>query len=271
VNRGERHVRFIDADHSTKGRNPMRILITGAAGLIGRELTRALGEHELRLGDVRPIAGDPRFVPLDVTDPAQVQQAVAGMDAVIHLAIAGGREGDFEDDAFNQLRFDVNVRGTYNVAAAAGQAGVRRFVHTSSIMVVWGYRPPRWVAADAPPRPVGTYALTKQLAEEVCRYAARLHRMSTVCLRIAKPIALDDPYWKSRPIRPQFVPFPDLVAAYRSALTAKAIDFEIVTIVGESDRRRWDLSKAERLLGYRPAVRLDECGYIFGTEDEPLA
>lgn len=249
----------------------MRILITGAAGLIGRELTRALeAEHDLRLGDIRPLAGDRRFVPLDVADPARVHAAVAGMDAVIHLAAASGHEGEYEDDAFNQVRFDVNVRGTHNVADASGRAGVQRLVHTSSLMVVWGYRPPRWVPADAPPRPVGTYALTKQLSEEICRHASRRYRLSTVCLRIAKPISLDDPYWKSRPLRPQFVPFPDLVEAYRRALTAEAIDFEIVTIVGESDRRRWDLSKAERLLGYRPSIRLREHGYVFGAEDAPI-
>lgn len=246
------------------------LLISGAAGYIGRQLTAALeAEFELRLGDVVPLE-DPRYLPLDTTDPGQTAAAVDGVDAVIHLAIAGGHEGAYEDEAFNQRRFDVNVRGTHNLAQAAGRAGVKRFVQTSSIMVTWGYRPPRWIPADALPCPVGTYALTKQLAEEVCRHAARGHRMSTLCLRIAKPIALDDPFWKSRPIRPQFVPFPDLIQAYRLAVTAAEIDFEIVTIVGDSDRRRWDLSKAERLLGYRPQIRWEETEYEIGTEDEPL-
>src|SRR5205823_6330127 len=132
----------------------------------------------------------------DVTRPADVDAAMRDMDAVIHLAVASGHEGDYEDDAFNQLRFDVNVRGTANVLETARRAGVRRFVHTSSLMVVWGREPPQWVASD--------------------------------------------------------------------------IGFEIVTVVGESSRRRWDLGKAERLLGYRPAVRLEELGYELGDEREPL-
>jgi nucleoside-diphosphate-sugar epimerase len=137
-------------------------------------------------------------------------------------------------------------------------------------MVVWGYASPEWVAADAAPRPVGTYAQTKHLAEVLCEHAARASNLSIVCLRIAKPIDLDDPAWKQRPLRPQWVPFPDLVEAYRLALTAEISRFEIVTVVGESSRRRWDLSKAERLLGYRPKYRLEEMGYMLGDENAPL-
>jgi uronate dehydrogenase len=249
----------------------MRILITGASGLIGRKLTKALErEHELRLGDVRPIAGDSRFVPCDVTRPAEVAAAIKGSDAVIHLAIASGHEGEYEDDAFNQERFDVNVKGTWNVLEAARRAGVRRFVHTSSLMVVWGYAAPEWVASDAPARPVGTYARTKHLAEVLCEQAAREFKLSIVCLRIAKPIDLDDPAWKARPIRPQWIAFPDLVEAYRLAVAASDVEFEIVTIVGEGSRRRWDLLKAERVLGYRPTLRLEDMGYMSGDEAAPV-
>ena len=249
----------------------MRVLITGAAGYIGRKLTQSLErEHDLRLGDVQPIAGDSRFVPCDVTCPAQVHSAMQGTDTVIHLAIAAGHEGDYEDDQFNQWRFDVNVKGTWNVLEAAHRCRVRRVVHTSSLMVVWGYPAPEWVPADAPARPVGTYAQTKQLAEILCDHAARASNLSIVCLRIAKPIDLDDPAWKQRPLRPQWVPFPDLVEAYRLSLTADISGFEIVTLVGESTRRRWDLSKAERLLGYRPRYRLEELGYTLGDENVPV-
>jgi uronate dehydrogenase len=249
----------------------MRVLITGAAGYVGRHVRDGLAaDFDVRLGDLSVPPSDPRWVPLDVTRPATIAAAMQGIDAVLHLAVATGHEGDYEDDAFNQQRFDVNVKGTCNVLEAARRAGVRRFVHTSSIMVAWGYAPPQPVAADAAPNPVGTYAVTKQLAETLCAYYARSFGMSILCLRIPKPIALDDPRWKQRRIRPQWLAFPDLIQAYRLALTAPDIGFEIVTVVGDSSWRRWDLSKAERLLGYRPTIRLEELGYQFGDEREPF-
>jgi nucleoside-diphosphate-sugar epimerase len=249
----------------------MRVPITGAAGYVGRRLSRGLeNDFDLRLADLQVPENDPRWVRLDVTDPSNTAAVVRDVDAVVHLAVASGHEGDYEDSAFNQLRFDVNVRGTWNVLEAARHASVRRFVYTSSLMVVWGYEQAIWVAGDASPRPVGTYALTKQFGEESCRHYARSSSLSVVCLRIPKPIDLTDLAWKHRPIRPQWLAFPDLIEAYRRALLAPGIEFEIVTVVGESSRRRWDLSRAQKLLGYRPTLRLEELGYQLGSEREPV-
>jgi uronate dehydrogenase len=249
----------------------MRVLITGAAGYVGRRVWRGLeAEHELRLADLSAAGDDLRWIRIDVTSPAEVMKAMQGMEAVVHCAVASGHEGDYEEDAFNQLRFNVNVRGTFNVLEAARRAGVRRFVHTSSLMVVWDYPLPDRVPGDAPPRPLGTYAVTKQMGETLCRYYAERFGMSIICLRIPKPIDLADPTWKQRRIRPQWLAFPDLIQAYRLALQAPNIGFEIVTVVGESSRRRWDLTRAERLLGYRPTIRLEELGYQLGDEREPF-
>lgn len=248
----------------------MKVLITGATGLVGRNIVSALEkEHELRLGARRKM-DDPRWVPMDITDPEQVQQAMQGIDAVIHLAIASGQEGNVEDDAFNQLRFDVNVKGTFNVLEAARRAGVKRFIHTSSIMVVWGYEFPEYVAGDAPPKPVGSYAITKYLAENLCEQYTTQYGMSIVCMRIPKPIDIEDPVWKKRKLRPQWIAFPDLSEAYRLALVAPDIDFEVVTIVAESSQRRWDLSKAERVLGYKPKHILENEGFEVADENVPL-
>lgn len=247
----------------------MKVLITGAAGYIGRRLAPALArDHQLVLGDVRPVE-DPRWRPLDVTRLDEAVAAVQGAEAVVHLAVASGQEGEHEDDAFNQTRFDVNVKGTWNMLEAARRAGVRRFIFTSSLMVVWGYEPPQQVAGDAAPRPVGTYALTKQLGETMCAHYARRHGLSVVCLRISKPIDVEDSIVKRQPIRPQWLAFPDLIQGYERALTVSDVDFAIVTLVGESSQRRWSLAEAAQLLKYEPRWRLEEHGFRLGDEREP--
>jgi nucleoside-diphosphate-sugar epimerase len=244
----------------------MKILITGARGTIGQKLIARLGgEHDLCLLSRSAVADDLRWIQADVTNFEEILSAMTGVDVVIHLAIATGHEGDYEEDVFNDQRFDVNVKGTYHVFEAAKRAGVKRVIYTSSLTVVWGALGE--VASDASAQPVGTYALTKHLGEQVAQYYAQQHRLSVVCLRIPKPVDIDDPNTVAQPILPQWIAFPDLMQAYQLAIEKQDIHFEIITVVGESSKRRWDLSKAERLLGYQAQYRLEDLGYTL--RDEP--
>lgn len=138
-------------------------------------------------------------------------------------------------------------------------------------MVTWEYPPPGSIAGDAPARTVGTHSLTKHLAEVICEHFARNHRLSIVCLRMAKPIDPEEPHWKHTLLRPQWIAFPDLVPACRLALTVPDIGFEIVTIVGDGSRCRWDLGQAKRVLGYRPTFRLEDLGFRLGEERDPFS
>jgi uronate dehydrogenase len=237
------------------------VLVTGATGEVARGVLPWLQQRfSLRLLGLDAPGDDSRRIQADLLDWQAVSAALHGVDAVLHLAVASGHSGVYEDDAFNDSRFDVNVKGTFHLFEAARRAGVRRVVHVSSLMVVWGYGSAAPVPGDAPPRPVGTYALTKTLSEEIARYYVIGHGMEVLTLRIAAPLDINDPDLPNKPVRPQQIPFPDLAQALILALTVPLTGYEIVTIVGESSRRVWDLGPAHRVLGYQPHYRLDDLG-----------
>jgi uncharacterized protein YbjT (DUF2867 family) len=111
----------------------MTVLVTGATGFVGPHVAHALRARET---PVRALVRNParashlsawgvELAEGDVTDPASLRAACAGVDCVIHLvAIIRGRPADFER---------VMTDGTRNVVAAATEAGVRRFVLASAL------------------------------------------------------------------------------------------------------------------------------------------
>src|SRR5438105_9256930 len=96
------------------------VLVTGATGEVAREVVPLLEkEFDLRLLSLDLADDDPRRIQADILDWGALARAMNGVDAVLHLAVASGHSGAFEDEAFDDVRFDVNVKGTYHVFAAA--------------------------------------------------------------------------------------------------------------------------------------------------------
>lgn len=246
------------------------VLITGAGGEVARGVLPYFPkrDHELRLLDIVSAGNDSRRIHADLFDWNALVGAMTGVDAVLHLAVASGHSGHYEHDEFNDRRFDINVKGTWRVFESARRAGARRVVHVSSLMTVWGHGAEKLVPGDAPARPVGTYALTKALGEEIARHYAIAHGINVVVIRMAAPLDVEGKDLRGKRVRPQQVPFPDLAQAFWLALTAPLSGVHVVTIVGESSRRMWDLEPARRLLGYTPRYRLDDLGVEFADPFE---
>ncbi|TFC96133.1 MULTISPECIES: NAD-dependent epimerase/dehydratase family protein [Cryobacterium] len=142
----------------------MRVLVTGASGFLGRAVATeiAAAGHDVRAFQRRP-SGVPGVTDLlgSVTAPDEVLRAVAGMDAVVHLAAKVSLAGSPADFSA------VNVGGTRALLAAAADAGASRFVFVSSPSVA--HAGTSIIGSDAEPadpaRARGPYARTKAEAE----------------------------------------------------------------------------------------------------------
>jgi nucleoside-diphosphate-sugar epimerase len=154
----------------------MMVLVTGGTGKVGNAVaraacsaghrTRALVRDPARAAAVLPPAVE--LVTGDVTDPASLPRAVEGCEVVFN---AMGLPEQWLPDA--SLFDRVNVDGSANVARAAGAAGVRRFVHTSTIDVFGappGGRFDETALATTPGRTA--YERSKQRAEQAVLDAA---------------------------------------------------------------------------------------------------
>jgi nucleoside-diphosphate-sugar epimerase len=141
----------------------MRVLVTGASGMLGRATAAALAERgdDVTVLQRRPAGLACREVLGDVADPAVVARAVDGQDAVLHLAAKVDVTGRWAE----YLR--ANVEGTRTVVEACRRAGVGRLVHVSSPSVAHGGQALVGVGAGPadPARARGHYARSKAVAE----------------------------------------------------------------------------------------------------------
>jgi nucleoside-diphosphate-sugar epimerase len=187
---------LVQAAEALRGR---RVLITGAGGFIGGRLAERLAREcgvEVR-ALVRQFAGAVRLARFpstilrgDVTDRAAVEAAVQGCDAVFHCAY--GTSGSQRHRAW------VNRVGTRRLLEASAAAGVRRFVHLSTLMV-YGRTRDGDLTEEAPRQRLGlAYADSKLDAEATALAFARRGRLQTVVLQ---PTAVYGPYggvWTER-------------------------------------------------------------------------
>ena len=164
----------------------MRILVTGATGFVGSALVPVLRGrgHVVRVAVRRPVAGlgDEQVRVGDLGPDTDWREAVAGADAVVHLA---ARVHVMNESSADPLAAFVraNVDGTLALARAASASGVRRFVHLSSIKVNGeGTSGAPFTERDIP-APVDPYGESKARAELALRELERETGLEVAVMR----------------------------------------------------------------------------------------
>lgn len=153
----------------------MRIMVTGGHGFIGSHVVVQLVEagHEVACFDIRgpsavtePVTEEYRFVEGDVTDAADVFDAVARFEPerIIHLASLLGRPSQNDP----RRAFAVNVDGTLNTLEAADTHDVERVVAASS-SASFGPSTGDRLTEETPQSPESIYGLTKYAVERIGR------------------------------------------------------------------------------------------------------
>jgi len=168
-----------------------RVLVTGGAGFIGSELTRKLCEQGAEIVVVDNLINGRRenlegllndqvqLVVADIRDYQRMAELMKGIDVVFHLACLCLRHSIH----CPQDNHEVNATGTLKLLAAAMEAGVERFVYTSTGEV---YGTPRWapVTEEHPNYPTTVYGAAKLAGEAYTRAYNLTYGYPTVIVRL---------------------------------------------------------------------------------------
>jgi uronate dehydrogenase len=245
-----------------------RVLITGAGGRIGRMLRDRLVRpgRVLRLIDrgaqSKPADGEAvELLTGDITDPATMAAACAGVDAVIHLG-ALKTENTWE----NLIR--INVDGTRTVLEAACGAGVPRVVLASSVHAVGFYRRPGSCPEPAgipvqsgpdgvpelvPVRPDSYYGVSKAAVEALGSLFADRFGMTVFALRLGDCTPEPPGEWALH----SWLSPNDCARLVEACLAVDEPGYRMLWGISRNTRRWWSLAAGEAI-GYHPQDDAEE-------------
>lgn len=263
----ERDTYAMSAESAAAHGSPKRVLITGAAGRIGKTLAEGLsGRYALRLQYHRTIPPEHQAaaerarqtgapVPLPDTshevvvagaeDLEAMERACAGVSAVVHMAADPRVQAPWPDI------LNANIVGTYNVYDAARRAGVKKIVFASSNHATGYYeKEGTYTTPDMPVRPDSYYGVSKVFGEALGRYYADAHGISVICLRIGS----FQPAPRGERQLSTWISHRDTVQLVWRAIETDPQQVPYLVCYGISGNTRayWDIRNAREVLGYAP-------------------
>jgi UDP-glucuronate 4-epimerase len=237
------------------------------------------------LAEIRRL-GSYSFEEIDICDFKALREAVqrARPDAIVHLAARAGVRPSIEEP---RLYENVNVAGTVNLLEVCREFQVKKVVFGSSSSVYGATSHSPFSEDQVELRPISPYAATKLAGEMLCYTYAHLFELPVVCLRFftvygprqrpdlaihkftmlivlasmrleLRPVAGEAPFevfnlGNSHPVK-----LSELVDLLEVATGRRAIRQRRPLQPGDVPLTWADVSKAGRMLGYRPSTRIDE-------------
>ena len=232
-------------------RRATRVLVTGASGLVGGLLIRALRDrYGVTATDRRPARPglDIPFVQADINDETAMRRLCEGTDVVIHNA------ADPRVDAPWDSLLANNINGAHAVFHAAAAARCRRVVFMSSIQAAIGQPANKQQVRDQGVRPASLYGVSKVASEALARFLADSTETSFICLRLGW--VCERSRWRLRAGTDGLdyvITDRDLVALVVAAIEAPST-LRFGLFYGSSDNRikAVDIETTKRDLGYQP-------------------
>lgn len=169
----------------------MKALIIGGCGFIGSHVLDKLHSEgvsvrvlDRRAEMFRPPLPNVEYVMGDLSDTAQIYEALSGVDAVIHLASTTVPSTSNLDPVGD---INGNLIATVRLLEVMRSAGVRKMVYLSSGGTVYGVPQTDPMREDHPLNPISSYGIVKGAIENYLFMENKLHGLQYVALRASNP------------------------------------------------------------------------------------
>jgi uronate dehydrogenase len=242
------------------------VLLTGASGALGRQLTRHLAAAgwTLRLTDIVPFP-DPlpqgaRFTAADLNDGVAILRVAEGCRAILHFG------GVSVERPFEEV-LGPNIRGLYHIYEAARREGAR-VVFASSNHAIGFHERTETLDHDCQMRPDGYYGLAKAYGELMGRMYWDKHGVESVFLRIGSCV----PEPVNNRMLSTWLSYPDLCRLVERCVLAERVGCAVIWGASDNSRTFWR-KDARATIGWAPQDSADTfAGQLAGkVSGDPVA
>lgn len=233
-----------------------KLLITGAAGLVGSALRRYLRDrYDFRLlcyPSIPEVQPEEEALVVDLADFESMVEVGAGIEGIVHLGIATPSRRRTRS-RYDRMVLETNIGGTHNVFESARINGIPKIIFASSNAATGSYEEGGiFTRPDMPVRPDSFYGVSKVFGEALGRYYHDAYGMSVYCIRIGNFPNTDQVDHEYEPGMNRWLSARDMAELTACCIEAPHPQFGIFYGVSRGAEKKWDISNARELVGWEP-------------------